>query len=182
MTQASPVEAPAAPDVEPEDTLPPLENIGRDFELLNKRILTHVRNAVNGTQDVTLVDVMRLQSDLVSSLMDHITHTKRMEEHAVWATEVLTNLEAAELGTEAASQLHQSDAEKYTSFFDDFMRLVEDGSAGLSLADREAFQALRARAQELKTLTEEITLEKVEEADEDDEDDDTGDAGETEDE
>jgi len=155
----------SSPDNEEVDTLAALEDIGRDYELLSKRIHTMVRNAQNNTQEVSVLDALRLQGETVMLLMDHLTHLKRMEDHAEWASELLENLsEAAFSETETSSQLHQVDADRYMVFLDEMIadidsRLEAVDSLNGDAVSKDELKAWRERALELKALTEEITLQ-----------------------
>lgn len=177
MTQATHQPEPPPPvqnlpaDAEPDD-VPQLEDIGRDYERLSKRIATITKNARNGA-DISIVDALNLQGEVVMLLMDHLTHTKRMEDHAFWASEQLENIADAVSGdSETSSQLHKSDAAKYVDFIDDVLIIVTERICVLTPEGREPPDGLvkvRDKALELKKLTEDITLEEDSGDDEDDE-------------
>lgn len=180
MTQATQPVSPAPVQSSPADAedqdegLPQLEDIGRDYERLSKRIATIIKNARNGA-DVSIVDTLNLQGEVVLLLMDHLTHTKRMEDHAVWASEQLDNIADAVSGdSETSSQLHKSDADRYTSFLNEALGFIDDRIQVLTPEGGEpptGLVGLRQRAVDLLQLTEEITLQEESE----DEDDGDGD-------
>lgn len=155
MTDSGPVAAPAPALVE---ELPTLEDIGRDFELLSKRIATKKRALDNGQSDVPMADVLGLQFELCQLIMDHLSHTKTMEDHAEWATEAIEELQE---DAESTSQLTDEDA----TTLREFTQMV------LAKHDVEG-DPLREKATEVLALIEEIVLKEDPEADGDPEDDD----------
>lgn len=168
MTQATPVEIQkhSLTTAEPDDddgALPVLEEIGRDYERLSKRIATIIKNARNGSE-VAVVDALSLQGELVMLLLDHLTHTKRMEEHAVWASETIEYLSNVVSGdSEDSSQLHRSNAAQYVSFFSEVLEYIEDRISALTPEGEEPPEGLvrlRDQAIKLRAFTEEITLEE----------------------
>lgn len=157
-----------------EEDMPELADIGRDYELLNNRIITRIGQhhnedgeLVGGTEPVTVADLiqlMRTQSEFAQLLMDHIGHTKSLEEHAGWASEQIDNLSAAAGDDDTASQLDKADAAKYQTFFTEIIPLLDERiGAENESAPLEQLKALREEADELKALTDEITLNDEEE-------------------
>ncbi len=174
MTDAGPAAGTHTPDdgvsdqeaVSPDDDMPALEDIGRDYELLNKRVLTLIRGHENGEKEIGIVDAMRIHSEFAQLLMDHIGHTKSLEEHASWASDQIDNLGSALGDDDRASQLDQADAAKYLTFFGAIIPHLDDriGAENESAA-LEQLKTLREGAEELKALTDEITLNDEEEPD-----------------
>lgn len=151
--------------VSSDDDMPALEDIGRDYELLNKRVLTLIRAHENGEKEIGIVDAMRIHSELAQLLMDHIGHTKGLEEHASWASDQIDNLGSALGDDDRASQLDQADAAKYQTFFAAIIPHLDDRiGAENESAPLEQLKALREGADELKALTDEITLSDEEES------------------
>jgi hypothetical protein len=179
MTDQAPaaVTAPDAPapetEEEEDDALPALESIGRDYDFLNKRVQTKLREVRNAGAEVGVETLLSFVSELATILMDHVTHTKRMEDHAVWASETIEQLSDVLGDGERASQLDPSDADKYKAFLDAVIADLDQrlGAAVDRNSDSDAplverLTALRTQATELRALTDDITLNPADEPDE----------------
>lgn len=150
-------------DGEEEDDGPSLEDIGRDFELLAKRIQTKCRAAENGTKELTSVDVAHFCAEILTLGMEHLAHTKGQEDHAIWASEEITNLGAVLGDDEQASQLDLKDAVRFRAYFAGVHQLLDTLSESTGgdpggTPWGEALKPLRHQTNELGALVEQIVL------------------------
>lgn len=151
---------PAVTDPNAEPEVPPIDQIGQEYELIQRRIRAKMLAAQapseEGKPPNTLdpVSLARLMLEVVQTLRDHAAHTHQLIEFSAWAEEEISTLtDALDVGDspERASQLDESDALAYKNFFGRIRPVLEQHGDGDLIAELDA----------LVDLTDDITLDSA---------------------
>lgn len=141
-----------------------LAALARDIAIQRHRIKAVADKSESGTAPATLdaLTVMReLHSNILPLMTDFVGFVERLEEHASWASDQITDLQDE---SETASQLNSEDAAKLRTFLSDVGTrlghvMVPDGLQREGLAD------LVSRSVELIELVDEIELTRQDDDD-----------------
>lgn len=141
------------------DDGPPLETLRNDFTLCIRKLRTKAQKAEDLTAKELLVE---LYGNVLPMMLDLVSYVERLEDHAAWASEEISNLSDMVDGSdEQSSQLAPVDADRYLAFLHE---AVADLDAQLADRDPESEHAKalgqkKERALALISTTNDVRLE-----------------------